>query len=93
MKKLAGFATDAEREAFESQCLADGWIAPRQKGGRQKERDPFDDIADKIQSQREAMDHEADVEAAEIQKQLDKRELADRVKGKTKTAKRKRKSG
>ncbi|MEL7265533.1 MAG: hypothetical protein AAFN70_18940 [Planctomycetota bacterium] len=50
--KLDAFPTEAEREAFEQQCLDDGWILPKSKGGRPKEDDdPFGAIAAKIAAQ------------------------------------------
>jgi hypothetical protein len=47
-KKIASEQGEAASEKFEADCLADGWILPKTKGGRPKDADPFDVIAAKI---------------------------------------------
>ncbi|GAA5510011.1 hypothetical protein [Novipirellula caenicola] len=43
---------EAEREAFEERCIADGWVLPLTKGGRPKEdADPFADIAAEVHAE------------------------------------------
>lgn len=50
MKKVRDLREVDEQSSgkFEADCIRDGWIEPKQKGGRPKERDVFDDIADKV---------------------------------------------
>lgn len=47
MKKL-GELPAKERDAFEKKCIETGWIDAKQRGGRPKERDVFDEIADLV---------------------------------------------
>lgn len=49
--------TQEERDAFEEECIAKGWITPKSKGGRPKEDpDPFDEIAAEIEQRLKQQD-------------------------------------
>ena len=48
LAKMESFAAPEDSELFEAKCIEHGWITERSKGGRPKERDPFDEIADLI---------------------------------------------
>lgn len=49
MDRRKELPTQAEKDAFENKCLADGWIKPKTKGGRPAEDDdPFDAIANEL---------------------------------------------
>ena len=61
MKKVKDLWEVSEESAaqFEADCVRDGWIEPKQKGGRPKQRDVFDEIADKV-----IAEGHADIDAA-----------------------------
>jgi hypothetical protein len=49
--KLRSFETEAEKSAFEEECISAGWLLPASAGGRPKlDEDPFGSIADKIRA-------------------------------------------
>lgn len=58
-KEIAAAGGEEAGKAFEEQCLADGWILPKSKGGRPKDEDPFDVIAARM-----VAEMAADIDAA-----------------------------
>lgn len=63
-KKIAAEQGETAAEKFEADCLADGWILPKTKGGRPKDADPFDVIAAKIVAECAGLYSNSDADAA-----------------------------
>lgn len=63
-KKVAADHGEAAAEKFEADCLADGWILPKTKGGRPKDADPFDVIAAKIVAESKGLYTQAQADEA-----------------------------
>lgn len=54
----------AVAERFENDCLAAGWIKPKSKGGRHRDENPLDPIADRFVAEPKAVYTSADAEEA-----------------------------
>lgn len=51
-------------EKFEKDCLTAGWIKPKSKGGRHRDENPLDSIADRFVAEPKAVYTSADAEEA-----------------------------